>query len=603
MKKHVDLVLIGGDFQAIRQPSDLTSMAVPPKYRQLGDFSQYYSGEKKAPFLTIFIGGNHESGNYLQELYYGGWVAPNIYYLGASGSVIYKNTLRISGISGIYNQPHYMSPRKEKIPLNNPSQVRSVYHIREHDVKKLEMLAKVKVDIMMSHDWPQGIVHHGNLKTLLKKKPFFATDIKTGKLGSPPAMDLLRKVKPTQWLSAHLHVKFQAVYNHGSEDNLNCGHHSTTNNDEIILDMDEIGQNIEKNNSKPIINSDEIAIDLDDIATTKDVAANDDEIALDMENEMEEEISSKNHIQFPTSRNDEPQLNKDSSIKANIYEETTSKDLKNYDEIDLDTTSEIEENVLANSLDRVKSGSDIEHLKTNFLALDKCLPRREYLEILTVRTEEKIPSNSPQMKQKKRRSSSSSSSSSTASLNRVIDYSGDLQYDPEWLIITRAMNRYYPFPNVVEPASSQELLDSFEESRQWIADNIKDFTIPSNFKPLLVKTSLDSKQENGRKSNNKVSEFCRNNQTEDFCNLLGIENMVLKQQGIKQEESHQFLVIQTVKSQKSNKKNSTINQKKKKKKQSSPEVSKNKLVENKPSNINDTATEAPVYAANSSDSD
>lgn len=43
---------------------------------------RYYSGEKKAPILTIFIGGNHEASNYLQELPYGGWVAPNIYYMG-----------------------------------------------------------------------------------------------------------------------------------------------------------------------------------------------------------------------------------------------------------------------------------------------------------------------------------------------------------------------------------------------------------------------------------------------------------------------------------------------------------------------------------------
>lgn len=45
-------------------------------------FPRYYSGEKKAPVLTIFIGGNHEASNHLQELPYGGWVAPNIYYLG-----------------------------------------------------------------------------------------------------------------------------------------------------------------------------------------------------------------------------------------------------------------------------------------------------------------------------------------------------------------------------------------------------------------------------------------------------------------------------------------------------------------------------------------
>ena len=31
-------------------------------------FYKYYSGEKTAPVLTIFIGGNHEASNYLWEL-------------------------------------------------------------------------------------------------------------------------------------------------------------------------------------------------------------------------------------------------------------------------------------------------------------------------------------------------------------------------------------------------------------------------------------------------------------------------------------------------------------------------------------------------------
>lgn len=54
----------------------------PAPLQQLPCLRRYYSGEKKAPVLTVFIGGNHEASNHLQELPYGGWVAPNIYYLG-----------------------------------------------------------------------------------------------------------------------------------------------------------------------------------------------------------------------------------------------------------------------------------------------------------------------------------------------------------------------------------------------------------------------------------------------------------------------------------------------------------------------------------------
>jgi len=34
----VDLLLICGDFEAIRDEHDLETMAVPPKYKRMGDF-------------------------------------------------------------------------------------------------------------------------------------------------------------------------------------------------------------------------------------------------------------------------------------------------------------------------------------------------------------------------------------------------------------------------------------------------------------------------------------------------------------------------------------------------------------------------------------
>lgn len=72
------------------------------------------------------IGGNHEASNYLWELcaivgqllsiltmtrysrYHGGWLAPNIYYLGAAGSVK-VNGIRIAGASGIYKPNDYFT--------------------------------------------------------------------------------------------------------------------------------------------------------------------------------------------------------------------------------------------------------------------------------------------------------------------------------------------------------------------------------------------------------------------------------------------------------------------------------------------------------------
>lgn len=94
-----DLLLCCGDFQAVRDNHDLESMTCSKYYHDLGTFRKYYSGENTAPVLTIFIGGNHEASNYLQELPFGGWVAPNIYYLGYAGCVN-VNGLRIGGISG-----------------------------------------------------------------------------------------------------------------------------------------------------------------------------------------------------------------------------------------------------------------------------------------------------------------------------------------------------------------------------------------------------------------------------------------------------------------------------------------------------------------------
>ena len=52
------------------------------------------------------VGGNHEAANYLWELYYGGWAAPDIWFLGYAGVVSFGG-VRIGGLSGIYKDNHY----------------------------------------------------------------------------------------------------------------------------------------------------------------------------------------------------------------------------------------------------------------------------------------------------------------------------------------------------------------------------------------------------------------------------------------------------------------------------------------------------------------
>ncbi|XP_055607886.1 lariat debranching enzyme [Uranotaenia lowii] len=207
----IDLLICCGDFQSTRNLEDLQCMAVPKKHLDMCSFYKYYSGEKVAPVLTIFIGGNHEASNYLQELPYGGWVAPNIYYLGYAG-VVNVNGIRIGGVSGIYKGHDYLKGRFEFSPFNENTK-RSVYHIRQIDIFRLKQLSP-KVDILLSHDWPRGVTSYGNKNQLLRFKPAFKDDIEGNKLGSPPCEDLMMVLQPPYWFSAHLHCKFSALIPH-----------------------------------------------------------------------------------------------------------------------------------------------------------------------------------------------------------------------------------------------------------------------------------------------------------------------------------------------------------------------------------------------------
>lgn len=251
----LDLLIICGDFQAVRNEHDLQCVAIPPKYYDLGTFYKYYNGELKAPILTIFVGGNHEASNYLQTLAYGGWAAPNIYYLGYA-NVVRFGGLRIGGISGIFKRHDANSGHYERLPYSESSK-RSAYHMRSLHIYRLLQLCvsrdpeitnkttketsldetegqkrteansgfrdankestdqpKQIADIFISHDWPLNIHSCGNVNWLLKVKRHFLPDIQNNALGNPLLEPLVNSLKPRYWFAAHLHVRFEAFVHH-----------------------------------------------------------------------------------------------------------------------------------------------------------------------------------------------------------------------------------------------------------------------------------------------------------------------------------------------------------------------------------------------------
>lgn len=226
LKTKPDILLILGDFQSLLTKYDYKTCAIPPKYAKLGDFHKYYTGQLEAPILTIFIGGNHENMGQLTKIPHGGYIAKNIFYMGACNVITFMG-VRMAGISGIYNEFDHLRERPDWDQIDWNREKRSTYHVRDSEIVPLAMMRE-RISLVMSHDWPTSIAKHGDLKKLLKQKPYFRDEINDNSLGSPLNWYLLKRLKPIWWASAHLHVRFEATYKHDHK----------VNNDEIDLDID-----------------------------------------------------------------------------------------------------------------------------------------------------------------------------------------------------------------------------------------------------------------------------------------------------------------------------------------------------------------------------
>ncbi len=464
----IDLLLCCGDFQALRNTTDFDTISVPEKYRDIGSFYKYYAGIKKAPILTIFVGGNHEASSYLQELYYGGWVAPNIYYLGAAGVVRYRG-LRIAGISGIFKDHDYRMGRYEFPPYDRSS-LRSVYHVRNVDVARLKVLEQLamskkteddaksivsSVDIMLSHDWPRGIEQHGNTTALIRKKRFFLQEIQDNTLGSPANEELMHSLRPKWWFAGHLHVKFQANYHHRGS----IMSHGSINSSVPIQGMAD---------------------------TNKDV----------VQNPNNEEI-----------------------------------------------TSETQFIALESSSERCSNANDLTNLMTQFLSLDKCLPRRHHLQIVNVPMPVPMSSYGESSIESVKTGNSENEIDNgkelTSSCNRLcydLEWLGILQKTHKWTRTTRAR---YPDPDPQEIQISEEDMEAIRQrlaertgaiflsgdSKSDVTDEEASSIDPMSI-PLNFSMSLQPHGAIGSEDRVNGGRMVGNSQTDELLHLLDLDHVV-----------------------------------------------------------------------------
>lgn len=417
------------------------------------DFHEYYSGARTAPYLTIFIGGNHEASNYMWELYYGGWAAPNIYYMGAA-NVVQLGPLRIAGLSGIWKGYNYRKPHFERLPYNDDD-VRSIYHVRELDIRKLLQL-RSQVDIGLSHDWPNGMEWKGNYGQLFRFKPHFEQDAKSGQLGSIAATTVLERLRPPYWFSAHLHAKFSAIWEH-------------RNSSEPPIPAT-------KEARAPIAsNEDEVDLDLDDTPVFE-APNNDAEIELDLGDEGEPEGSASNG-------------------NANTHGQDASDDVRS---------------LLPDSFARPPTSScfippptlpfpeEISNKTTRFLALDKCLPGRHFLQLLELDP------------------------------HAQADYERPLKlaYDAEWLAITRvfASELQLGDPHIRVPQDKGDVhyRPLIEKEIAWVEEHLVKpgrMVIPEDF----VQTAPVYEPATGISVEGGPKEYS-NPHTQGFCDLVQIPN-------------------------------------------------------------------------------
>jgi lariat debranching enzyme len=298
--------------------------------------------------------------------------------------------------------------------------------VRNVDVYRLKCLSKSKsrLDIMMSHDWPLGIEQHGDTDGLIRRKPFFRKEIEENDLGSPPNREVMDTVKPKWWFSAHLHVKFRASLDHNKKN-------------------ESTSHTAQDSTGKPSVTAKK---SLSSPTSSSFIPSQVSQAHVDKVKSEDETNATDNNHDVPKDTTNNNDMKEESE---NVTEEQDN--------------SATEFIALASNSSNRCTGPDLTDLMTQFLALDKCLPRRQYLSILNVPTD-------------------------------ITKADAVLEYDPDWLAILRKTHDLTctERKNVTVP---DELIDLTDSDIEWVEARIKeqspssDLSIPENFSATVPEQS------------------------------------------------------------------------------------------------------------------
>lgn len=294
-------------------------------------------------------------------------------------------------------------------------------------------------------------------------KPDFRQESRDGTLGNPAAEYVMDRLRPPYWFSAHMHCKFTAIKTYPPSSVTRASNTSAPPpQDPAVVASGDAG--VQESNP------DEIDLDMDDEETAVPSAQDGNNLeASDAPADTGNAVSDELRAQLPAS-----------FVQPKLQEK---------------------------KIPGQPVPATITNTTVRFLALDKCLPGRKYLQVCDIEpadSEElaRYPpaSDAPRFK---------------------------LQYDPEWLAITRALSKELRIGDrsaqTPPDLGEEQYLPLIETERAWVEQNVVQsgkLDVPDNF----VITAPPHNPGDHESVNDQPDEYT-NPQTEAFCALVGVPNL------------------------------------------------------------------------------